>query len=623
MCGFAGYLAFSNKYDSSVISSMTDALETRGPDDTGIKVFDTDNFQLALGHKRLSIIDISELGHQPMNYKDLWITYNGEVYNFADIKAELLKIGHSFVSSSDTEVILHAIDEWGIDAINKFIGMFAFVIYDQKKKELIIVRDRVGVKPLYLYQDEDIIMFASELKSFVLHPKFEKNIDEDAVYQFFKYGFIHSPKTIYKKTTKLTPGSYIRFDINTNKITEKVYWNILDFYKQPTLKVSYDEAKSHLKKLMKDAFNLRMVSDVPVGVFLSGGYDSALVTGALQTDTESKLKTFTIGFENPKYDESKYAEQVAKHLDTDHNTFICSDKEAINIIPQLANYYDEPFADPSVVPTMLLSQKTREKVTVSLSADGGDELFFGYNRYSKIHRYYWRLKKLTIFAFVLNLMSKFKKKNKIKKPLYAHNVFKRNSIQQFLDSILQKYKDRFLRTVVIVGGPVKTNFDKSYSGILKFKKLLAIDATTYMPDDILVKVDRATMAYSLEGREPLLDHRIIEYAAQLPFEYLFDPKTKSKKHILKDICHDYVPKSIMDRKKAGFTPPLGEWLRGDLRSYVVETLEAKELKKHGFLNTNKFLQKLNEFLQGDDRYYDLVWNALVFQLWYNKWIENE
>jgi len=623
MCGFTGYLTFSNRYDNSVITSMTNVLEKRGPDDSGVEVFNEANFQVALGHRRLSIIDISALGHQPMNYKHLWIAYNGEVYNFSDVKAELSEKGHVFKSSSDTEVILHAFDEWGIEAVHKFIGMFAFVIYNRESQELTLVRDRVGVKPLYVYRDDNTLLFASELKSFIEHPGFNKAINEDAAYQFFKYGFIQAPNTIYKNTTKLAPGSYLTFNINTKAISEASYWNILDFYKKPTLKISYEDAKAHLKELMIDAFKLRMVSDVPVGVFLSGGYDSALVTGVLQSEIQNKLKTFTIGFDNKAYDESVYAEQVADYLGTEQRTFICSDEEALEIIPKLADYYDEPFADPSVVPTMLLSEKTREKVTVSLSADGGDELFFGYNRYSKIHRYYGRLKKLSILGFILGLNSKFKKKNTIKKPLYAHNVFKNNSVQEFLDSVLQKYKDSYLKTVVLKGKSIKTNFDKPYTGIFKFKKLLAIDATTYMPDDILVKVDRATMAYSLEGREPLLDHRIIEYAAQLPFEYLYDTKTKSKKHILKDICHDYIPKAIMDRKKTGFTPPLAEWLRKDLKAFLVKTLDPQELEKHGFLNINKFQKELDKFLKGDNRYYDLVWNALVFQLWYKKWIENE
>jgi asparagine synthase (glutamine-hydrolysing) len=517
---------------------------------------------------------------------------------------------------------LHAFEEWGMEAIDRFIGMFAFVIYDEANKELTLVRDRVGVKPLYIYENNHLFMFASELKSFTKHPDFIKAINEDAVYQFFKYGFIHSSNSIYKNVVKLDPGCYLKYDIKSKRVTRKQYWDVLEFYKKPTLNVSFEDAKTHLKELMKSAFNLRMVSDVPVGVFLSGGYDSTLVTGLLQNEIQGKLKTFTIGFEDKNYNESVYAEQVANYLGTEQHTFICSEKEALEIIPKLADFYDEPFADPSIIPTMLLSKKTKEKVTVSLSADGGDEIFFGYNRYSKIHRYYSRLRRLNMFGFVLNFASRFKKKNQIKKTLYSHNVFTKNIMPVFLDSILQKYKDSYLIKMLKKGNPVATNFEKDYFGIHKFKQLLAVDYKTYMTDNILVKVDRATMAYSLEGREPLLDHRIAEYVAQLPFEYLYDAKTKSKKHILKAICHDYVPKSIMDRKKVGFTPPLSEWLRGDLKDFLIKTLDTDQLIKHGFLNASRFQLELDKFIKGDNRFYDLVWNALVFQLWYNKWIDN-
>jgi len=602
---------------------MTESINHRGPDDTGYKIFSEKGYQLALGHKRLAIIDVSHLAHQPMHYKDLWIAYNGEVYNFGEIRETLEQKGHKFVSSSDTEVILHAFEEWGIEAVHRFIGMFAFVIYNETTKVVTLVRDRVGVKPLFIYQEDENLIFASELKSLLRHPSFKKSIHNDAVYQFFKYGFIHAPNTIYKHTIKLEPGCYLQYNIETKESKLARYWDILEFFKKPTLNVSFDEAKAHLKNLMTSAFKLRMISDVPIGVFLSGGYDSTLVTSMLQKDMQGKLNTFTIGFTNKDYDESVFAEEVASYLKTEQNTFICSDKEALGIIPKLADYYDEPFADPSVIPTMLLSQKTREQVTVSLSADGGDELFFGYNRYSKIHRYYGRLKRLGPLGFVLGFAYRLKKKNKIKNPLYTHNVFSSNSVQRLLDSVLQKYKDSYLTKLILKGKPMATNFNKPYTGVMRFKKLLAIDATTYMPDDILVKVDRATMAYSLEGREPLLDHRIIEYVAQLPFEYLYDIKAKSKKHILKEICHDYVPKSIMDRKKTGFTPPLSDWLRKDLKSFVITTLDSQQLKKHGFINSTKFLKALDKFFAGDNRYYDLVWNTLVFQLWYMKWIDHE
>ena len=603
---------------------MTTIAAHRGPDDSGHIEFKEDAFQLALGHRRLSILDVSAGGHQPMRYKHLTIIYNGEVYNFKDIKEELKALGHQFTSTSDTEVILHAFDEWDVECVHKFIGMFAFNIYDATEKCFYLFRDRSGVKPLYYYNSDELFMFASELKSFHEHPDFKKEIDEDALYQFFKYGFIHAPNAIFKNVKKLLPGHYLKYSIDSKSFTTHQYWDVLEFYKKPTLKVSYQEAKNHLITLMKDAFKLRMVSDVPVGVFLSGGYDSSLVSAILQKELNSKLKTFTIGFRDKKYNESNYAEQVAAVLETEQHTFICTDKEALDIIPKLPFYYDEPFGDASAIPTMLLSQKTREKVTVSLSADGGDEIFFGYNRYSKIHRYYHRIKKLGPLSHVMSAFYKLKSKHKLKSPLYTVNMSKPNVTGRFLDAILQRYKDSFLKTILNQGKNIASNFsDSKYFSIEKFKRILAIDFTTYMADDILVKVDRATMAASLEGREPLLDHRIIEYVAQLPMAYLYDEKTSSKKHILRDICHDYIPKEIMDRKKVGFTPPIILWLREELKDFTISTLSTEELSRHNYINIKQLHKALDKFFKGEDAYYDMIWNAIVFQLWYKKWMLNE
>lgn len=624
MCGITGYLSTAEFYDESVIKNMVKTITHRGPDDYGVKLFNEANFQLCFGHTRLSILDVSNGGHQPMQFENLWIVYNGEVYNFKDIKEELISLGHKFVSQSDTEVILHAFKEWDIDAVHKFIGMFVFNIYDENTQEFYVFRDRAGVKPLYYYNVNGLFMFASELKTFHEHPEFKKEINEDALYQFFKYGFIHAPNSIFKNVKKLLPGHFLKYSIKKNSFEIKSYWNVLDFYKKPKLEVSFADAKSHLKTLMKDAFKLRMVADVPVGVFLSGGYDSSVVSAILQDEQSTKLKTFTIGFNNKKYDESMYAEQVADILETEQHTFICSDKEALDIIPKLPFYFDEPFGDPSAIPTMLLSEKAREKVTVSLSADGGDEIFFGYTRHEKIHRYYNRMKKLGMFGKVLSLFYSFKNKNKLNDHLYTLNTSKPNVTGRFLDTILQRYKDSYLKSILNKGNNIASNFNnKNYNGIDKFKRILAIDYTTYMADDILVKVDRATMSASLEGREPLLDHRITEYVAQLPFEYLYDEETKSKKHILKEICHDYIPKEVMDRKKVGFTPPISEWLKNELKDFTINTLSKEELSKHNFLNITNLHDALDKFLKGNNDYYDIIWNAIVFQLWYNKWMINE
>ncbi|MEZ4793280.1 MAG: asparagine synthase C-terminal domain-containing protein [Gelidibacter sp.] len=385
--------------------------------------------------------------------------------------------------------------------------------------------------------------------------------------------------------------------------------------------MTFEAAKSQLEDLLKNAFNLRMVSDVPVGVFLSGGYDSSLVTAILQSQQHAKLKTFTIAFDDPKYDESKFANEIATLLGTDHSTFVCSEKNAMDIIPKLADYFDEPFGDPSLIPTMLLSEKTKEKVTVSLSADAGDETFFGYNSYEKIHRYYYKLKRMGPLANIVNKL----KKNDFREKYYSVNFNKKDALARMLDIYHQKYKDAFVQTIFNVKiDPLKTNFDsEAYDSIEMFHKLLAIDYTTYMADNILVKVDRATMSASLEGREPLLDHRIVEFAARLPMRYLFEPKTRTKKYILRELCHKYLPKELMDRKKTGFTPPILSWLRTDLKEFTVQMLSEDELDKHRLLNVKTITIALQRFMAGDDKYYNLIWNALVFQIWYEKWMDNE
>lgn len=625
MCGITGYVNSTKKLKADIIEKMTSVIQHRGPDSFGTKSVSSNNYHLAMGHRRLSILDISSDGHQPMNYKHLWIVYNGEVYNFKEIKEELIGLGHSFNSQSDTEVILHAFDAWGNKAVHKFIGMFAFSIFNEKENKLFIYRDRTGVKPLYYYSDKEHFMFASELKCFHENPLFKKEINNDALAQFFKYNYIHAPNTIFKNTYKLLPGHYIEFDLNSFSFSTHQYWNVLEFYEKPKLNISYEEAKVKLKSLMQDAFKLRMVSDVPVGVFLSGGYDSSTVTAILQKEVSEKLKTFTIAFDVEKYDESKYAEEVANILKTEHHTFTCTEKEALEILPDLPLYYDEPFADPSIIPTLFLSQKTKEKVTVSLSADGGDELFFGYNHHARAYKYYKRLKRLGIFSKFVNAFTAIFKNNKFGHVLYTQNAFNKNLSVRLQHIILMNYKDSFIKKIFRNNiKTLTTNFEKSsFLKIDKFHRILAVDYTTFLPDNILMKVDRATMAASLEGREPLLDHRIAEFAAQLPFEYLYNKETKTKKHILRDICHDYLPKELMSRKKTGFTPPIVKWLKTDLKEFTENLLSEKELNKHGLLD-NQFIKKgLDEFLKGNKKYFKLVWNTVVFQLWYNKWMQND
>lgn len=623
MCGITGYIHKGGQLSASVIQEMTTIMHHRGPDSFGVELFSNQELQIAFGHKRLSILDVSADGHQPMQFGENWIVYNGEVYNFQQIKTELKKLGHSFVSNSDTEVILHAFEQWGVKAVDKFIGMFAFAIYQPSLQKILLFRDRLGVKPLHYYYNGNDFIFGSELKSFHKHPNFEKEIDQSSLAQFFKYSYIQAPNSIFKHVKKLLPGHYLEFDLNQFSYQEIQYWNPIEFYEKPKFDISYSEAKEKLKALLEDAFMLRMVSDVPVGVFLSGGYDSSTVAAVIQDRLDTTLKTFTIGFEEKRYDESPYAEQVAKHINTEHYTYLCTDKEAMEIIPQLPFYYDEPFGDYSSIPSIYLSRQTKEHVTVSLSADGGDEIFFGYNSHAKTHRYYNRLKKLGIFSLGLNAFTKLFKTNEYKQNLYAQNLYQGNVMEELFHLNSYRYKNQFVQKLFLENVDFyKTNFESAkYNKIDSFHKILAIDLTTYLPDDILVKVDRATMSASLEGREPLLDHRIVEFAAQLPLEYLY--KEGSKKYILKDICHDYLPKEMMDRKKTGFTPPLVNWLRLDLKEMVYSTLSEEALNQHKLFNHKFVHQIVEDFYKGNNNVFEMVWLLFSFQLWYNQWMKEE
>ena len=388
MCGIAGFIDFNKKSNQELLVNMTDTLEHRGPDDKGYKIWNTEKAAIGFGHRRLSIIDLSPLGHQPMYSKNgRWsIVFNGEIYNYKEIQTELIQIGYEFASNSDTEVILNAFDCWGKQAVHKFIGMFAFALYDMKEQKIHIYRDRAGVKPVYYYWKDNLFLFASELKAFHQHPNFHKDIDVDAVALYFSYTYIPAPYTIFKDTHKLIPGHFLTIDLDSQKITTEKYWDVYDYYAKPALKISKEEAKEETKNLLKSACEYRMVADVPVGVFLSGGYDSSIVTALLQQDRTEKIKTYTIGYADKRFNEATYAKEVATLLGTDHTEYYCPVQDAVDILLTQPHYYDEPFWDSSAIPTTIVSKLARQSVTVALSADGGDEIFAGYHRYDFIVR---------------------------------------------------------------------------------------------------------------------------------------------------------------------------------------------------------------------------------------------
>ena len=630
MCGLAGFIDFKCSTPESVLHAMTQSILHRGPDDAGHAYFQHAYATVGLGFRRLSIIELSALGHQPMYSNDgrYCITFNGEIYNHAEIKKTLMVAGIRFKSNSDTEVILQAYITWGYACVNRFIGMFAFVIYDTKEQVLVACRDRAGVKPLFYYQHQNLFLYGSELKSFHQHGSFVKQIDVDALALYFQHGYIPAPHCIFKHTYKLLPGHWLKLNLKTQALTTEKYWDVTDAYNKPKVKIDYKDAIAETEKLLLSACNYRMVADVPVGIFLSGGYDSSLVTALLQSQQTQKLKTFTIGFEEETYNEAIHAGNVAKHLGTEHHAYTCTYKEALDIIPMLPQMYDEPFADSSAIPTYLVSKMARQHVTVALSADGGDETFAGYTKYAKGLQYINKLNKVpgfvkTLGSLPINITQPFKRSNlavpdrleKLKLILKAnHHADAFNVITQAM-------------TVAEVRQLLKPEFTKSITAFDDFANLrssdmldhfLWLDYQTFLVDDILQKVDRATMAVSLEGREPLIDYRIIEWAAQLPAAFKLHNGTG--KRILRDITHKYLPKEIMERPKMGFRIPIEKWYKNEHKDILLAYVNADKINAYGLLNHKTIEKMIHAYLKSDIEDFHRIWKILMLQMWMEKWM---
>lgn len=635
MCGIAGFIDFKNTSNEETLKLMTDVLQHRGPDGAGYSFTTNRTSQIGLGHRRLSIIDLSNQASQPMFFKHYSIVFNGEIYNFQEIKNELIALNHQFVTNSDTEVILHAFAEWGIHCVSKFIGMFAFVIYDSEKQEIYCVRDRAGVKPFYYYWDNQLFLFASELKAFHQHPDFKKEIDINAIASFMQYGHVPTPHCIFKNCYKLQAGHFLVFNLNFKKFEIKKYWNVYDAYNKPKLDISFQEAKQETEKILRSAFQYRMIADVPIGVFLSGGYDSACVTALLQSQSNIPLKTFTIAVPDIGLNEAPYAKDISKHLGTEHHEMECSNKEALELINTIPFHYDEPFGDSSSIPTTLVCKMAKKQVTVALSADAGDEIFAGYNRYDYLIRYGKMLKNIPQFIRTSTsyLMDKihadaipvFKNSynfsnryEKLKKLLLnpSHQQIMLSLSQQFSN---EEINNLFIKKINTLDTAYISNELKSeYFTPLSY--MMAIDYQTYLLDDILQKVDRASMSASLEGREPFLDHRIIEWAAQLPDDFKYHQG--EKKYILKEIVHQYIPKTLMDRPKMGFAIPIEKWLMEDLKDKVFYYTEDKLIIEQGIFNIDIIRNLKHRFYtQGKKEYALKIWYLLMFQMWHEKWMK--
>lgn len=620
MCGIAGFIDFSGVTGLEVLVKMTDILTHRGPDKGGYELFQCDEYTIGFGHRRLSIIDLSNAGDQPMQSSSgkYWITLNGEIYNYREIREELLRKGYHFNSNSDTEVALHSFEEWGADAVHKFIGMFAFAIYDKVKNKIFLFRDRAGVKPLHFYQKDRIFLFSSEIKSFHQHPYFIKEIDNNALALFFRYGYIPSPYTIFNNTSKLLPGYYLEFDLQSESIELKKYWDVLDYYNLPKSNIDYQDAKESLKSLFISAFNFRMVSDVPVGVFLSSGYDSSTVAAVLNSNTRNPINTYTIGFENSLNDEAPAAERIARHIGTNHTTLYCNNDNIENIIRKMPFHYDEPFGDSSAIPTTLVSELAQKEVKVVLSADGGDETFAGYTKHFQNLGAYKLYSKFPLMNGLLFSMLKNHKRFSHKRELFeskSSDEVMRAKIERL---VFNKVESRNI--LHHESGELRTFFDDFNlinDGNDFLNKVLAIDYKTYLENDILTKVDRATMSVSIEGREPLLDHRIIEFVAQLPSDFKF--RNNISKFILKDINRDYIPDGLMHNKKLGFSGPVNDWIRSCMKESLIGLLDINHFPS-AYLDYRRTSILVNTFLEKNKGDWYQIYQLFSFLSWYKYWM---
>lgn len=616
MCGIAGFVGSGNK---EILEKMINSISYRGPDDAGL-FFEND---VGLGHRRLSIIDLSPSGHQPMfsSDKKIGIVFNGEIYNYKELKKEYFS-DYSFVGSSDTEVIIALYQKFGEDCFSKMNGMFAVAIYDFEKNKLILARDRMGKKPLYWAKFENTFLFGSELKVLLEHDVCKKEIDKDSLALYLALDYVPKPKTILKDVYKLEPATFLVFE--DGKIRKESFWD-LSFENS---KMSFSDAILELDKKIESSVKSRLVSDVPLGIFLSGGLDSSTVAYYSQKNSTEPIHTFSVGFSEKSFDESVYAKEVSEYLKTNHHHINLSAKDSLDLIPHIADFLDEPMADASIVPTYLLSKFTKQFVTVALGGDGGDELFAGYPTFlaDKFLSFYLSLPDFLIkiiyrIAFWIgDSDSNFSFGFKIKKFVSGISNNRFLTHQNWLGS----FSSDEIGNLLVSG--VKPQTEKWINDILKNIKsegdsnlLLGTYMRTYLMDEVMVKVDRASMAASLETRAPFLDYKLVDFVNSLPYFYKFRGFTG--KYILKKLMDGKLPNNIINRPKKGFGIPLSLWLKGDLRAWCEEVLSREKIEAQGLFK----YAEIDGILKGhfsdkiDNR--KKIWNLLVFQMWYTKYIK--
>ena len=643
MCGICGILDLhANIGTAEVLTAMTDSLAARGPDDSGYWRDEQSN--IAFGHRRLAVLDLSQDGHQPMHSKSgrYVITYNGEVYNYRILRAELEQFGRCFTGTSDTEVILTAIDQWGVRAaVERFVGIFAFGLWDIQERELHLVRDHVGVKPLYYGWLGGTLLFASELKAFRVHPSFRLSIDRRALSMYLRYNCVPAPYSIYEGVHKVQPGTIVTVSLGPPRRTRvQEYWSprtvVEEGYTQQF--TATDEQTIDLThQVLKDAVCLQMVADVPVGAFLSGGIDSTLVVALMQAHASRPVRTFSIGFSEGAYNEAQHAKRVAEWLGTEHTELYVTPDDAMAVITQLPHIYDEPFADASQIPTFLVSKLARESVTVSLSGDGGDEVFGGYNRYLWAGTVRQHTKRLPMFmrsaigAMIRGVPPRAWDalgrhcsilSDQINTGRFGSNMHKfagllasRSDFDLYVNLVSQWRQP----TKIVLGGnehPILDALRDSQTLDMPLAaQMMYFDLMTYLPNDILTKVDRASMGVSLEARVPLLDHRVIEHAWHLPM----DAKIRhgETKWVLRRILDHYVPRTLIERPKSGFGIPIGQWLRGPLREWANTMLSPDLLVQDGFFNPKPIQRIWKQHLSGAADLEYQLWGVLMFQAWYH------